>query len=318
MIRLFSYLIALLLGFHQLNAQQIVMHSNYMVNGLPLNPAVAGTKTFAPVVLGFRRQWTGIREAPVAQHISYHNYVAEQIGIGVYAFNDVAGPARRSGLMTSMSVQIKSSYKTRLSFGIAGSFSQFMIDRDKLITEEPGDQVVLERTSNQLIPDLATGMHWYSHQFHIGIALFNILQTKSDLFDVMTPVSSTLDRTLFANASYRFGASNENGISFEPSAILRLMTNAPIQFDVSGRIFYNQQLYIGSSYRHLDALALLIGIDSRKLGIGYAYDIGLSNLNDHHSGSHEIVLTFKTRNNKQNTNNRSTFSNRVYDCPSFK
>jgi hypothetical protein len=68
----------------------------------------------------------------------------------------------------------------------------------------------------------------------------------------------------------------------------------------------------------LDAIALLIGFDSNQLGIGYAYDIGLSNLNNHHSGSHEIVLTFKTRNNNKNTNNRSNFSNRVYDCPSFK
>ncbi|MBG16633.1 MAG: hypothetical protein CL853_09815 [Crocinitomicaceae bacterium] len=318
MMRLYFYIILLLLATQQLFAQQIVMHSNYMVNGLPLNPAVAGTKTFAPIVLGFRRQWTGIREAPVAQHISYHTYVAEQIGIGAYAFNDVAGPVRRTGLMSALSIQIKSSYKTRLSFGIAGSFSQFMIDRDKLITEEPGDQVVLDRTTNQLIPDLATGLHWYSHQFHLGISIFNILQTKSDLFDIMTPVTSTLDRTLFVNGSYRFGASSENSISFEPAAIVRIMTNAPIQFDLSGRLFYNQQLYIGSSYRHLDALAFLIGFDSHKLGIGYAYDIGLSNLNSHHSGSHEIVLTFKTRNNNKNTTNRSTFSNRVYDCPSFK
>jgi len=317
-IRNLLHIALILICFIPIHGQQIVMHSNYMVNGLPLNPAVAGTKTFAPLVLGFRRQWTGIREAPVAQHLSYHNYVAEQIGVGIYAFNDVAGPARRTGMMGSFSLQIKSSYKTRLSFGLAGSFSQFMLDRDKLITEDPADQVVLERTTNQFVPDLAAGLHWYGQQFHLGISIFNVIQTKTDLFDIMTPVSSTLDRTLYANASYRFGAGNDKSLSFEPSAILRLMKNAPLQFDISGRIFYDQQYYIGSSYRFKDALAILLGFNGPKIGIGYAYDLGLSSLNSYHSGSHEIVVTFKTRNNNQNSNNRSSFSNRIYDCPSFK
>ena len=318
MIRKLLNIILLFICFNTIEAQQIVMHSNYMVNGLPLNPAVAGTKTFAPIVLGFRRQWTGIREAPVAQHLSYHTYVAEQVGVGIYAFNDVAGPARRTGMMGAFSLQVKSSYKTRLSFGFAGSFSQFMLDRDKLITEEPGDLVVLERTTNQFVPDLAAGIHWYGHQFHFGLSLFNIIQTKTDLFDIMTPVSTTLDRTIYANASYRFGANNENTLSLEPAGIIRIMTNAPIQFDLSARIFYDQQYYIGGSYRFKDALAILLGFNGPKIGIGYAYDLGVSNLNGYHSGSHEIVVTFKTRNNNKNTNNRSNFSNRIYDCPSFK
>ena len=219
------HIIIFCLTAHSFYGQQFVMHSNYMVNGLPLNPAVAGTKTFAPLVLGFRRQWTGIREAPVAQHLSYHTYVAEQIGIGIHAFNDVAGPARRTGMTGSFSIQVKSSLKTRLSFGMAGTFSQFMIDRNKLVTQEPGDQAVNDRTTNQFIPDLAAGLHWYGHQFHMGISLFNIIQTRTDLFDIMTPVTSTLDRTLYANASYRFGANNDNSLSFEPAAILRLMLN---------------------------------------------------------------------------------------------
>ena len=297
-------------------SQQIVMHSNYMVNGLPINPAVAGTKTFAPIVLGFRRQWAGIREAPVAQHLSYHTYVAEQIGVGAYAFNDVAGPARRTGLMGGVSVQIKSSYKSRLSFGIAGSFSQYMIDREKLVTEEPGDITVQNYTTNQLIPDLATGLQWYSVNYHFGISIINLIQTKSDLFDIMTPVTSTLDRTLYINGSYRFGSDANSTISFEPAGILRFMTNAPLQFDLSGRVFYAQQYYIGASYRLKDALAILVGYDGYLVGFGYAYDLGLSNLNGFHSGSHEVVLTFKTKRSKNST--KSNYSNRVYDCPSFK
>ena len=235
--------------------------------------------------------------------------------VGAYVFNDVAGPARRSGLMAAASVQIKSSYKTRLSFGVSGSFTQFMIDRDKLVTEEPGDNTVINYTTNQLIPDLSAGIHWFSHNYHIGISALNLLETKSDLYDIMTPVTNTIDRTLYLNGSYRFGSDENSKISFEPAAILRFMTQAPLQFDLSGRIFYKQQFYLGASYRFKDALAILIGYDGFVIGFGYAYDLGLSNLNGFHSGSHEVVLTFKTKRNKSTQKNN--YSNRIYDCPSF-
>jgi type IX secretion system PorP/SprF family membrane protein len=298
------------------SAQQIVMHSNYMINGLAINPAVAGTKTYAPLVLGFRRQWTGIREAPVAEHLSYHTYVTEQIGIGAYAFNDVAGPARRSGVVMGGSVQIKSSYKTRMSFGLAGSLSQYMIDRDKLVTEEPDDVTVMNYTTNQFVPDLSSGIHIYSHNYHIGLSVIHLLQTKTDLFDIMTPVTSTLDRTFYLNAAYKIESSS--AVSLEIAGILRYMTNAPLQLDLSGRIFFNNQFYIGSSFRYKDALALLIGFEGPVLGIGYAYDLGLSSLNGYHSGSHEVVLTFKTNQSKNTGTGQRNYGNRVYDCPSFK
>ena len=67
-------------------AQQIVMNSQYMFNDFAINPAVAGTKNYAPITIDLRRQWAGIREAPAAQHISYHGFVHKQIGAGGYVF----------------------------------------------------------------------------------------------------------------------------------------------------------------------------------------------------------------------------------------
>jgi type IX secretion system PorP/SprF family membrane protein len=133
----------------------------------------------------------------------------------------------------------------------------------------------------------------------------------------MTPVTSTLDRTFYLNAAYKIESSST--LSLELAGILRYMTNAPLQLDLSGRIFLNNQFYIGSSYRYKDAIALLIGFEGPILGIGYAYDLGLSSLNGYHSGSHEVVLTFKTKQSKNiGGGGQRNYGNRVYDCPSFK
>ena len=111
--------------------QQIVLNSQYMFNDFAINPAVAGTKNYAPITIDIRRQWVGIREAPAAQHLSYHGHVHKQIGAGGY--NDVAGPVSgRTGLMAALSTQIAPTYATRLSFGIAGSFTQFVMDKSRI------------------------------------------------------------------------------------------------------------------------------------------------------------------------------------------
>jgi type IX secretion system PorP/SprF family membrane protein len=298
------------------NAQQIVMNSQYMFNDFAINPAVAGTKNYAPITIDLRRQWTGIREAPAAQHLSYHGHVHKQIGAGGYFFNDVAGPVRRTGVMAAISTQIATSSGTRLSFGIAGSFSQFVMDKTRIFTEEPDDNTVDKYLTNEMIPDLSFGLHWYGGYHHIGVSMHNLFQSKTDIFSVSLPVTSTLDRAMYVTGSYLLGSKNSI-IAVEPSAMLRVMFNAPFTFDLNARVIYDHQIWAGVSYRYKDAIALMVGFEKGLFGLGYSYDINTSGLRTYNSGSHELVLIFKTSKQSggvQQWNQR----NRVYDCPSFK
>ncbi|HAE29753.1 MAG TPA: hypothetical protein DCF89_01455 [Flavobacteriales bacterium] len=297
--------------------QQIVLNSQYMFNDFAINPAVAGTKNYAPITIDIRRQWVGIREAPAAQHLSYHGHVHKQIGAGGYMFNDVAGPVRRTGLMAALSTQIAPTYATRLSFGIAGSFTQFVMDKSRIFTEEPNDITVDKYTSNELIPDLSAGIHWYGGYHHIGISMHNMLQSKSDLYSISLPVTNTLDRALYVSGSFLIGSSS-SVIAIEPSGLLRYMFNAPLSFDINTRVIYNHQIWAGASYRYMDAIALLVGFERGFFGLGYSYDINTSALSSYNSGSHEVVLIFKTNKQRGKGIQQWNQRNRVYDCPAFK
>lgn len=296
--------------------QQFIMNSQYMVNAFAINPAAAGTKTYAPLVLDVRRQWTGIREAPVGQHLSYHTNISKQIGVGGYLFNDVAGPARRTGLMIAVSSQLKLQKGTYLSLGLGGSLSQYVFDRDKLVTEQANDPTVFNYTSNLLIPDLSGGVKLFGQNYHLGFSMFNLLQSKVDLFDIMTPVTSNLQRTIYFTGSYVMHLSENNGLYFEPSAVARIMFNAPFTFDINGRVIHNSGVWVGASYRFKDAVALMIGFAGPKIGISYSYDINTSPLNDYNSGSHEITLTYKSK-NKYGQRDFGGGKYKVINCPTF-
>ena len=64
--------IAIFLCNSALFAQQLPLFSQYMMNDFYINPAVAGTKDYAPIVIGVHKQWVGMKEAPSTQTLSGH------------------------------------------------------------------------------------------------------------------------------------------------------------------------------------------------------------------------------------------------------
>lgn len=310
------YILAVMIISSFSYGQQFIMNSQYMVNAFAINPAAAGTKTYAPLVLDVRRQWTGIREAPVGQHISYHTNISKQFGAGGYLFNDVAGPSRRTGFMGAVSSQLKVNKEAYLSLGIGGSLSQYVFDRDKLVTEEADDPTVYNYATNLLIPDLSFGVKYFSQNYHLGFSMFNLLQTKVDLFDVMTPVTSTLQRTMYFTGSYLIPLRKDNTFFLEPSAVGRVMFNAPFTFDLNTRLIHYSGIWGGVSYRFKDAIALMIGYGGSKMGISYSYDVNTSALKGYNSGSHEVTLTYKSK-NRYGDRDFGGGKYRVLNCPIF-
>jgi type IX secretion system PorP/SprF family membrane protein len=132
----------------------------------------------------------------------------------------------------------------------------------------------------------------------------------------MTPVTNNLQRTMYFTGSYLQPLNKSEQFYVEPSAVIRMMFNAPMTFDLNLRLLHESGLWGGVSYRFKDAIALMIGFSNNKLGISYSYDINTSALNSYNSGSHEVTLTYKARNKKGNKEfNGGKY--RVINCPTF-
>lgn len=273
------------------HGQQISMYSQYMFNDFSINPAVAGSEAYAPVALSFRRQWAGMKDAPVTQTLSAHTFMGESMGLGVNIYNDVSGPTRRTGLSAAYSYHIETGDRSKLSFGLAAHLTQFILNRDKLITELPNDVAILNQTSNELVPDFTFGLYWYGERHFVGLSAFNLMESKNDLFDITTPVTNTLDRAFYFNGGYNFVVGESFNI--EPSLLFRYMMNAPFQLDINSRFILKNKYWIGFSYRFNDAFVSMIGADLGAISFGYAYDYTLSDIMNYSSGSHEVFLGVK-------------------------
>src|SRR5688500_6496958 len=73
-------------------AQQDAQYSQYMFNGIYINPAYAGYKEVLNVHAYYRAQWTGIKGAPRSFSVAVDNIASEgNVGWALQAASDKLG-----------------------------------------------------------------------------------------------------------------------------------------------------------------------------------------------------------------------------------
>tara|TARA_B100001287_G_scaffold149500_1_gene125872 strand:+ start:2261 stop:3205 length:945 start_codon:yes stop_codon:yes gene_type:complete len=301
------FIIAILLFFSSYG-QQNALNSQYLFNDFAINPAVAGTKNYTPLSLSYRRQWMGIDEAPISQNLMLHSYIGEKSGAGIHFFNDASGPSKRTGFNSTFSYHIKTGKKSLLSFGLSGSITQFSIDRNRLITEIPGD-IAVDKNYNQIITDCNFGLLFKGDRHFIGVSGFNLLENKTNLFATTTPIVNSLERIVYGSAGYNFKIGAE--IDLQPSAVIRYMFNNIYKIDGNLKLTIKESFWIGGSYRMDDAISFMGGVEIGSLVIGYAHEISTSAIKDYNDGTHELFVCIKLN---RDTKNKTPWRkrNRVY------
>lgn len=293
-------------------AQQEPQYSQYLFNGVVINPAYAGSREFLNVNGLYRKQWinfdnTGSNkgDAPTSQTISadvaaYRN----RIGLGVYLTNDKLGAQNTSGAHGAFAYRIRVSSSGRLALGMSIGVSQFTIQGKKLVTDEPNDPAIPQHTARIYRPEASTGIYFNADRFFVGLSLDNLLNGLN-FKDPFVPVSQ---RNLTIASG--FVASLSNSIKIRPSILVKNDFKSPSNMDITNFFIFKEKLWLGGSYRSRlfftnstksdpnglqtrDAIALMVQIfPVQRLRIGYAYDITLTDYRNFPTHELSIGLFF--------------------------
>ena len=140
--------------------QLLPLYSQYMFNNNFINPAVLGTKGYNLASLTFRSQWTGFNDAPITETVSMYGPLGENMGFGGILLNDKTGPRRTTGIQLSYAYRIQVfDDESKISFGLSGILYQYVLDKDKLIPDNPIDNVLQGGKEKTLAPDAAFGVY---------------------------------------------------------------------------------------------------------------------------------------------------------------
>jgi type IX secretion system PorP/SprF family membrane protein len=284
----------LILFSFAIKAQQLPLYSQYMMNGFLLNPAIAGSVDYFPVMITARQQWVGIKDAPSTQAISGHYLFNNQkLGLGGYLFNDKFGPISRTGIQACFAYHLPlTGIDSKLAFGLAFKAFQFKFDQAKLVTIQDDDPAINHGVISQFVPDADFGVYLYNKKYFVGLAATQLIQFNIDLGD------STLDknqiiRHYYGTAGYKFAAGES--IDIEPSLLFKMTASSPINVDINLKAYFKKNYWIGVSYRTDKDIIAMIGLKVSKFYIGYAFDYTMSNIKNYSNGSHEIMIGFNIK-----------------------
>ena len=319
-------------AFFTANAQQDAQFSQYIFNGLYINPAYAGYKSDWFVNSFFRSQWTGLQGAPTTVSIAADGAVAnDAVGLGLLLQRDQIGAQSNIAAYSNYSyrIQIGEDEDSRLAFGLGLGIIQAGIDGSKLNPVQTGDNYIPTGTHSFTSPDARIGFLYTNNDWFIGASVDNLLpqymHTANSAGALGVPVP--MPHEYFTMGGI-FDVNGDGDMKLKPSILIKDTKTAPTSMDINTFLLMSDKLWLGATYRTAVPLynkpnlqsglptssAMVATVEffaSESLRIGYAFDYSLNKLGTLGYGSHEISLAFTIKNQDSP---RSRFNNQLKKC----
>ncbi len=293
------FILSLIFCFYQAEAQQIHQLTQYMVNDFAYNPAIAGNSDELRSKISFRKQWTGIEGSPTTFLISTHGSVLpnKSVGVGGLLYSDITGPTRRTGLQLAYAYQVRfdDDDKNLLGIGIAGNLMQQSLNFSELILKDENDPQIGTGSQSKLGADAHFGIYFRSMddedrlKYFAGFSANQLFASKYTF--VGDEESFRNERHFYLTGGYNFNISDD--FDLQPAVLLKMVKGTNPQAELNLRAWYQQQYWLGLSYRTQDALSILLGLHLENgFNFSYSYDITTSVLNSVSGGTHEISIGY--------------------------
>lgn len=274
------------------DAQQDVMVSQYMFNGLFLNPAYAGSHKYFSSTLLHRSQWVGFEGAPVTTLLAFDGPLfMQKMGIGLLLSHDKIGVTSQTDMYANYSYMLKLG-EGKLSFGIKAGVSNYQAKVEDLTVWDESDNSFNGVNKSAWLPKFGAGTFYYTRNFYIGFSIPALIAYDPNRnFNLSMENSSYIRKHYYLTSGHVFKV-NER-VKLKPSFLIKYQSAAPLQADISFNAMYMDMVAMGIALRTNDAITVMIEYQANmRFRVGYAYDITTSKLRNYSSGSHEIMIGF--------------------------
>lgn len=274
--------------------QHTPLTSQYLFNGLAINPAYAGSRDVLSATLTHRQQWVGFDGAPVTQNISVHSPVKRsKVGIGLMVFNDRIGVSNETGILANYAYRIKMPNKGKLALGFGAGVSLYRAKWSQVATQDGNDPSFAADTRGAARPNFSAGVLYQNKKWYVGASVPFMLAHRYDVVDRTYRLSEErIDLEPMITGGYVVTLNDE--FKVKPTSLMRYRISSGLQGDVSANLIYRDKVWLGASVRTGDAIIGMVEVlPTPQWRVGYAYDAGFSRINAYHRGSHELLIQYE-------------------------
>jgi type IX secretion system PorP/SprF family membrane protein len=271
-------------------AQQKVQFTQYMFNGLVINPAYAGADEALSLTLVQRSQWTGVDSAPTTQTLAAHTLFAKKhVGLGITIVNDKIGVHKNLTALTNYAYHIQTGEKSYLSFGLQAGIHNQKSDYASLAGGANNDPKIANAYLSNTFLDFGMGVYFRSPKLIVGLSAPELIPEHITLNDSVRIRLSKVNFLMFTKYSI---AINDH-LNLEPSVLMKYLSGVPLSFDLNMNLVYRKVLTMGLSYRKKESVDFLLKAQiTAQLQFGYSYDHPVGIISNLSNGSHELMVNY--------------------------
>jgi len=277
-------------------AQQDPMYTQYMFNTQTINPAYAGTWESIGFMALARQQWVGLEGAPKTYTFSFQAPLRnEKVALGLNVISDKVGLEKRFSLFADYSYLVKITEKTDLRLGLKGGFTNYSnnLQAYQLYPDGLTDPLFQGEIDTKFMPNFGVGAFLYNKNYYVGFSIPKIVHNDfKNNFNNYSVQAEMRHYFLIAGVVLDL---NE-WLAFKPTFLTKATVGAPIEFDFSANFLIIERLWLGAMYRTGDSFGFIAQwVFDKKLRVGYAVDFTTTKLQNYHSGTHEIMVSYELK-----------------------
>jgi len=304
-------------------AQQDAQYSQYIFNGLYINPAYAGYKQDFYLHSFYRSQWAGFPGAPKSFSVAADGSTNDtKVGLGLMLASDNIGAQSTLAFDFSYAyhIQVGEDENTRLSLGLGLGFEQAGIDGNLLNAVQAGDSSIPTGSQSAIVPDGRAGVMFATTTFYAGFSGDNLIvqQFQKDKA-LLVPIPKP---HYYLTAGAIFSTNGDTKLN--PSFLLKDDRAGPTSLDLNMFVLLNDRLWVGGTYRTAVTLyskpnlqsglpttnaviAMVEFFVTEKLRVGYAFDYSTTELGGYNYGTHEISIGVFLKNGNSTPGNEKCY-----------
>jgi type IX secretion system PorP/SprF family membrane protein len=274
------------------------VYSQYLQNGLLINPAYTGTREVLSGFLSYRMQWMGTGGSPLLQSVSFHSPMKnDKVALGMMAQFMKYGATKSTSIYGSYAYHIKLK-KGKISFGLKAGVDLSNTDYTGLLLNDPGDPVFSSNEKSLVLPNFGSGIYYFSDRLFAGVAIPSFLNYRRTSDGSAVPYHS------FSQYEFLFSAGALISIApvlkFKPSVLIDYSlqnTRKLTQLDINGNFIIADLIWVGGSWRVSEQVAVgILQVQlNHQLMFGFSYDYPFGRMNSYSNGSTEFVLRYEFR-----------------------
>jgi type IX secretion system PorP/SprF family membrane protein len=283
-------------------AQQLPQFSQYIFNGLHINPAYAGYKGDGYIQTTYRSQWINFPGAPKTLSFTADLSANEgRMGLGVTYLKDQIGLTESNLGMLTYSYRIATGYRSMLSLGVSAGISEYAFDPTRMVTVNPDPLLPTSRVA-ATAPNMNTGLFFHSDNFYAGLSAYNLIGRRALLRQDIAVAFHDFHYYLTFGGMVRLA----DDVQLKPSVLIKQVKGSPTSYDLNAMFLFQERIWLGGSFRSnvrvfedqlqedlskRNAVALVMEyFVLPNMRVGYAYDYNLNALNSYRTESHELSV----------------------------